>query len=180
LNATHGWDIEPFVISKEDYPKGPGPRNWDFTDEQSDAMLGICQRFGVGTIVLLGLTSRVRGSLFEAYGSLPSHKSMFDAAAINTHPGVVELTRGLHGFEVHERMWQLAQDGEIDYTEQTVHVVTAGYDEGATFRRNRVGILPAYSAKDVEAAVQAREKATIAGDTYDFAREREAYLANAA
>ncbi|HSX30328.1 MAG TPA: formyltransferase family protein [Candidatus Saccharimonadales bacterium] len=176
LNATYGWGIRTEVIDRQHYPAGPTDRRWDLTDAQSRRMLEFCREVDAGLLVLMGFLSRVRGTLFDAYGALDTHEAIEEAAMVNTHPGDPDDTKGLYGHAVHAAAHQRARaPGGSPWTAQVLHVVKERYDEGAVIKRNSVAILPTYTIDDVEAAVQATEKSHIARDVYDFMVSRESY-----
>lgn len=172
INATYGWDIKSVLIDKDTYPDGPGEEKWEITDEQSKKMAEEYDKSGSKLAISAGFLSKIRGVFFDQHGFLPHYKYLEEADLVNTHPGLLPLTAGLWGPNVHKK----TRDSGDDRTAQLLHVVEEQYDTGGIIAKNEVAVLPSYSWEDIEAAVQSKEKAFLAKDVLAFLIRREAFL----
>jgi folate-dependent phosphoribosylglycinamide formyltransferase PurN len=172
LNLTHGWDTKPSLIDKETFPGGPGDRNWDITDEQSEEIARHFEESGVVMGMQLGWASRTRGVFFEQWGSLPQHTCAEEADLANLHPSFKKETAGKYGHGVHELRYAQTRESGVYTTAMTLHVVTANYDEGATFSEREIRFLESDGVKEIEETENAFEKAFVAQDLLEFLRRK--------
>ncbi len=97
------------------------------TDAESQAILSAVEATNCELVVLLGYMKKVRGPLLDKLGE--KHGRL--GRILNTHPGPLPETAGLHGESTHEEVFKLYKSGQLTHTGPTLHQVTAGYDEGS-------------------------------------------------
>lgn len=178
LNSEYGLNIPVLTINGQTHKKRvdePWEKGWQ-TDAESQAICELIQEGDFELIVLMGYMKRVRGVLLDTYGALPSHKSIFEARMINTHPGPLPQTKGEHGIGVQEKVLELG----LGYSGHTVHAVAEEYDTGNIYRWRPVLVKPEHTAGTLFDDVQTVEKACLLSDVPDYIDEQRAYLASAA
>jgi len=79
---------------------------------------------------------------------------------LNTHPGLLPATRGLHG----EGVQQFVIDNHHEFTGQTLHEVIAEYDSGRVIAEHKLPVMEWDTVDSLNASVQLMEKAYIASD----------------
>jgi phosphoribosylglycinamide formyltransferase 1 len=131
-------------ISGLTHPGKPGEKG-EQTLEESDAITKLCEGFDL--VALLGYMKKVRGSLL-------------DLAVVNTHPGPLPETAGLHGIHIQERVLELG----LTHSAQTLHYVVGEYDSGKIIAAHPVPVVPGESAESLFDAVQVTEKAHLPVD----------------
>ena len=128
------------------------------TDAESQAVLDAVNDAGCDLVALLGYMKRVRGALLEELG----YQEDRPARIANTHPGPLPETTGLHGTLVHQKVFELYQNGKLSKTGPTLHQVSAKYDEGPIIRYfDDVDIRSKDSAESIEQKVRAVERQMI-------------------
>ncbi len=163
LNKQYGLGIKILHINGLTHPEGPGQRG-EQTLGESAAILEEITKHDIALVALLGYMKKVRGPLLEEYGALSSHKSIFEARMINTHPGPLPATRGLAGLNAQKKVLEMG----LENSAQTLHVVSADYDTGATYAEQLVPVMPDDTADSLFAAVQATEKSRLPKDINNF------------
>jgi phosphoribosylglycinamide formyltransferase-1 len=150
LNASGlGLSIGTRVINGDTNP-GHAARG-EQTAEEAAAILKAFDVRGVTDVLLAGYMKRVMPPLLGAQ----SFRSM-----INTHPGLLPATAGLHGEGVQERVLERG----FSFGGHTLHHVSAEYDRGPKIAEHTVAVLDGDDVDALFAAVQASEKANIARD----------------
>ncbi|MCG3202199.1 MAG: Phosphoribosylglycinamide formyltransferase [Gammaproteobacteria bacterium] len=131
-------------------------------DDLDRAMLDVLVGADVELIVLAGFLKKIGPRVLAA----------FEGRIINTHPALLPKFggRGMYGRRVHEAV--LAAGEEVSGV--TIHLVTAGYDEGPVIGRAEVPVLPTDTVETLAGRVQAEEKALLVRTIHEWARTRRA------
>lgn len=181
LNDEYGLSIPAYTINGKTNP-GKSAKG-EQTLEESSAIVDLLGRSNISLVALLGFMKRVRGRLLEEWG-YHDGDDPFSARIVNTHPGLLPDTRGLHGLGVQEHVLRMG----YEFAGQTLHVVSADYDRGPTIAEHsfRHGlIVPAEQSPERERTitalapvlfelVQRTEKANIGLDIDSFLRAKTA------
>ena len=146
-----GLDIKVLVINGDTHP-GESARG-EQTLAEAQAIYDAVQEANIDLILLLGYLRKVMPPLL-------------DLRILNTHPGLLPATRGLHGENV--QAFVLEQGHE--FTGQTLHEVIAEYDSGKTIAEHKLPIMPWDTVESLNASVQLMEKAYIGVDIEAFLR----------
>ena len=119
--------------------KSPDP------DALDAAILAFLQDAGVDTLVLSGYMKALGPRVLSAYAG----------RVLNIHPSLLPRHggRGMYGDRVHEAV---LASGDTE-SGATVHLVTAGIDEGPVLAQVRVPVLPGDTVATLKARVQALE-----------------------
>jgi phosphoribosylglycinamide formyltransferase-1 len=166
------------LVDKATYPDkreviaGGSEDKYGQTHEESARICQLAWQYDVGLVLLAGYLRKVQGPLLEEYGALPDHKNGYEARMLNTHPGPLPETKGLYGRGVHEHMAGLQKGGEVIWSAQTLHVVSADYDQGGVVAKNEFPIYPGDPVDKIEETAQTVEKAHIATDVDRFLRHQ--------
>ncbi|MFD6176672.1 MULTISPECIES: formyltransferase family protein [unclassified Isoptericola] len=115
-------------------------------DELDAAILAALLDAGVEVVVLAGYMKKLGPRVLERY----------EGCILNPHPALLPEFGGvgMYGDRVHAAV--LAAGREVSGA--TVHLVTAGYDEGPVVARREVPVLPGDDVPALRARVQAAEK----------------------
>lgn len=174
LRGEYGLTIDAAVVNKQLYPDdrevitGCNEEKYSQTRQESARILEYAWEYDIGLILLAGYLRKVQGPLLEEYGALPDHKSVYEARMLNTHPGPLPDTKGMFGRGVHKHMAGLQKGGKAIWSAQTLHVVSAEYDQGGTIAINNFPVYPGDPVDKIEETAQAVEKAHIATDVDRF------------
>lgn len=176
LNAEYGLHIECILINHKTHPAAHGEHvgRGEQTAGEEAAILAALLGGNFDLIALMGYMKRIGPNLIESFGWLPSYTSVFQARMVNTHPGLLPDTKGFHGQEIQEYVL----DRHLPYGGQTLHVVSAEYDDGPIIAEHKVPVEPDDTPEKLFARVQAVEKHWVPLDIEDFVKARQAYLAN--
>lgn len=149
--AHAGIQIRLHKINNTTHPGGIVD-NAAISDEASEAMCKVLADSHAELGVLLGFRKKIRGALQARYADR--------GRLTNNHPGRVDASelRGLWGDAVHQRAFELAQEGTIDQTALTVHLVAPEYDTGTVLEAVPVPIASTDSPQDIRANVQSVER----------------------
>lgn len=164
-NMQYGLHIVSSQVSGSTHPEGQGVKG-EQTLEESNAIAELFIDYDVELVLLLGYMKRVKGETLDIFG----HKEGQSAASgrmLNTHPGPLPETAGLHGIHVQERVIELGLSGSA----QTLHVVSSDYDAGPVVAAHRVPVLETDTPETLFGAVQLTEKANIGPDVSRFVEE---------
>ncbi|HEX5448110.1 MAG TPA: formyltransferase family protein [Candidatus Saccharimonadales bacterium] len=136
LNRAHRLGTEMLAVTGADYPLRRGEeRARGLNPWQSERMARLMQDYDVDHVALMGFMKIVTGDLLSEYGYLPEqHTSIYQARMSNTHPGPLPLTADTMGAEASAKV--LAAGRKT--SEHTVHLVSAGVDQGPVIARHRV------------------------------------------
>ncbi len=137
-----GLDIKSLVINRETHP-GETSRG-EQTPDEAQAIYDAVKEADVDLILLLGYLRKVMPPLL-------------DLRILNTHPGLLPATRGLHGADV--QRFVLEQEHEL--AGQTLHEVISEYDSGKVIAEHTLPVMPWDTVESLNVAVQIMEKAYI-------------------
>lgn len=176
LNEEYGLNIECVLINHKTHPPALGEHvgRGDQTAGEEAAILAAILGGNYDLVALMGYMKRVGPALIEAFGWLPEYTSMFQARMVNTHPGLLPDTKGFYGQQIQEYVL----DRHLPYGGQTLHVVSAEYDDGPIIAEHKVPVESGDTSEKLFARVQAVEKHWVPLDIEDFIKARQAYLAN--
>jgi folate-dependent phosphoribosylglycinamide formyltransferase PurN len=172
LNRQYGLQIEMQLVNSYFYPGGKAERG--ITDEESDAITSMLLDRGIGLVALLGYMKIIRGSVLDEYGwkeEYGKEDGIYRARMINTHPGPLPETRDTHGLGTS----QMVLDLGMQASRHTVHLVSAGVDQGPILAENPVEIIPGESAQDLFDRVQLVEKAELPRNISEFIQKVHQY-----
>ncbi len=118
-------------------------------DELDAAVLAALDAAGTDLVVLAGYMKKLGPQVLAAY----------DGRVVNVHPALLPAYggRGMYGDHVHAAV---LADGAAT-SGATVHLVTAGYDEGPVLAQVEVPVEPGDSVETLRARVQVAEKALL-------------------
>jgi phosphoribosylglycinamide formyltransferase-1 len=94
------------------------------------------------------------------------------ARMLNTHPGLLPETGNLWGEHVQE--WVI--ENHKSHTGQTLHVVSAEYDDGPVVAEHSITVEPDETAHELSERVKALEKENLIIDINKFIIERQKFL----
>jgi phosphoribosylglycinamide formyltransferase-1 len=142
FSAVWGLNIRTEVVNSFTHPgeAEPGAQS----REEAEAIAELLAEEGVEHVALLGYMKKVIPSL----------------DTINTHPGLLPVTRGRIGLEVQ----RFAIEQGHEFAGQTLHQVDGEYDTGAIIAEHRVRIYSDHTPETLFDDVQKVEKANIAAD----------------
>jgi phosphoribosylglycinamide formyltransferase-1 len=150
----NGLAIKTKVINSRTHPGEM--RAGEQTNEEATAIAEHMRSEAVDLVLLLGYMKKVTDPILNQF------------TVLNTHPGLLPATRGLHGDGVQE--FALAEHHTM--SGQTLHEVVAEYDSGVIVAEHRVAILKSDTVESLSAAVQAAEKAYLPMDVQRFIDEQ--------
>jgi phosphoribosylglycinamide formyltransferase-1 len=137
-----GLDITLLVINGQTHPGTAG--RGEQTPAEAEAIYDAVKEYDIDLILLLGYLRKVMPPLLNL-------------RILNTHPGLLPITRGHHGEDV--QAFVLEQHHE--FTGQTLHEVNAEYDSGHIIAEHTLPVMPWDTIETLNAAVQIMEKAYI-------------------
>lgn len=140
-----GLDIKVLVINGTTHP-GESERG-EQTPAEAQAIYDAVNDAHIDLILLLGYLRKVMPPLL-------------DLRILNTHPGLLPATRGLHG----EKVQAFILEQGHEFTGQTLHEVIAEYDSGKTIAEHTLPVLPSDTVESLNVSVQIMEKAYIGVD----------------
>jgi folate-dependent phosphoribosylglycinamide formyltransferase PurN len=165
-NEEQGWDVATAAVS-----------TYDSSRKVSEVIVGLADRYNIDLVVSLGFRSILAGTLLEEYGYAPDEDdSVYEARAINLHPGTVPLTSGLIGKEASEAELTAYHQGELAVAQCVMHAITPNVDDPeAVFDRRYVSILRGDSVDDLHARKRRMEQAAVPYMINNFLAEQRAY-----
>ncbi len=163
--------IATAVINSHTQPAETAPVHGHQTDEEQAAILTLLRENAIDLVLLLGYMKLVGPKLLAEYGFEPNYTSIYQCHMLNTHPGLLPDTVGTHGLGTQK--YVLAQG--MSEAGQTLHVVSAKYDQGPTVAEHRVPVAPGDTAETLFDRVQTAEKAHIAHDVMNFVQAQQKY-----
>lgn len=144
-----GLNIKSLVINATTHPGIAG--KGEQTPAEAQAIYDAITSASVDLVLLLGYLRKVVEPLLSL-------------RILNTHPGLLPATRGLHG----EGVQQFVIDNHHEFTGQTLHEVIAEYDSGRVIAEHKLPVLPADTVDSLNASVQLMEKAYISVDVDNY------------
>jgi len=156
LNKEFGLHIETVLINHKTHPPALGEHvgRGEQTAGEEAAILAALLGGSYDLVALMGYMKKIGPHLIESFGWLPEYTSIFQARMINTHPGLLPDTKGFHGLHIQ----QYVLDHHLPYAGQTLHVVSAQYDDGPIIAEHKVPVEPGDTAERLFARVQTVEK----------------------
>lgn len=144
-----GLDIKTLVINGTTHP-GEAAKG-EQTPAEAQAIYDAVREANIDLILLLGYLRKVMPPLL-------------DLKILNTHPGLLPATRGLHG----EHVQEFVLDNHHEMTGQTLHEVIAEYDSGKVIAEHTLPVMPWDTVETLNASVQLMEKAYIGVDVNNY------------
>ncbi|MDB5167610.1 MAG: phosphoribosylglycinamide formyltransferase [Candidatus Saccharibacteria bacterium] len=135
-------DIKVLVINGQTHPGDTG--RGEQTPAEAQAIYDAVKEYDIDLILLLGYLRKVMPPLL-------------DLQILNTHPGLLPITRGLHG----EGVQQFVLENHHEFTGQTLHEVIAEYDSGRIVAEHKLPVMSWDTVESLNATVQIMEKAYI-------------------
>lgn len=173
LNKEYDLSLETMHISHLTNP----PENEELvrgeqTRAEESAILSKLEEGKFDAVVLMGYMKLMGRKLVNNYGWRREYTSPFEAKMLNTHPGLLPLTKGLYGIyaQAHALNSKQAHGGH------TLHIVTEAYDAGPIIIEHKVLIEPKDTAESLFERVQQSEKKYLPGDIDEFIKKRQTYL----
>jgi phosphoribosylglycinamide formyltransferase-1 len=173
LNAEYGLSIECRIINARTHPpaKGEIVERGKQTQAEEAAILEALQAGNFDLIAQMGYMKHTGARIVRAFGWRPEYTSIYQAKMVNTHPGLLPHTEGLHG----DQIQQFVLDRGLPYGGQSLHVVADGYDDGPVVAEHKVPVESGDTAESLFARVQKVEKQYLPGDIEAFLKARQAY-----
>lgn len=173
LNAEFGLDIECRLINSKTHPAAEGEHvvRGRQTKAEETAILNALTDGNFDLIAQMGYMKHTGDSIVDTFGWRPEYTSIYQAKLVNTHPGLLPQTEGMHG----DQIQQYVLDNKLPNGGQTLHVVANGYDDGPVVTDHEVPVEPGDTADSLFARVQKVEKQYLPGDIVAFIKARQAY-----
>lgn len=143
----------------------------------SEAIVDLAEEHDIDLLVSLGFRTILGGRLLEEYGYAPEEDaSVYEARAINLHPGTVPLTSGTIGKEASEVERGAYQRHQLAISQIVMHAITAEPDDPrAVFDRRYVAMLRRESSDDLHARKRRIEQAAVPYMIDAFLKEQQRY-----
>lgn len=142
------------------------------TASEEQAIIDALKAESLDVIVLMGYMKLIGPNLVYAFGWRKEYSSPYQAKMLNTHPGLLPLTRGLYGIYA---QGHTLSSGE-PYGGHTLHIVSESYDDGPVIAEHKVAVKPDDTAETLFARVQSSEKKHLPVDIDNFIRKRQDYI----
>jgi phosphoribosylglycinamide formyltransferase-1 len=123
-------------------------------------------------IWLAGYMKKVGPKLVERFGWRDEYNSPFQAMMLNTHPGLLPATKGLHGLHVQEFVLKNPEQP----AGHTLHVVSTEFDEGPTVTQHTVEVKPDDTPQSLFDRVRISEKKHLPDDIEHFLSDRKNFI----
>ncbi len=173
LNTEFNKTIATKIVSSTTHPAANDEIHPDGTQTVAEqrALLALFEAYNIDLVLLLGYMKHIGKLVTDVYGWRPEYTSIYQARMLNTHPGLLPATAGLFGINVQEAVLS----NHHEKAGQTLHVVSAEYDEGPTVAENTIDVYPNETAEELFARVQIAEKDNIARDVLEFLQQQANY-----
>lgn len=178
-NKRYGLHIDALTINGSTHPRGKNERGQ--TDQESAAICRALGEYGIKFVLTLGYMKIINGQLIEEWGWKPEyaqynpvHRGIYLGRIINTHPGILPVTKDTHGLGASE----LAIKRGLPFTAHTLHMGSADVDGGPIIAENIVPIHPGMHAEELFGNVQDAEKGNLCRNLNDYFAGRDAFLAD--
>jgi phosphoribosylglycinamide formyltransferase-1 len=173
LNAEFGLDIKCLIINSATHPPTPGEsaKRGRQTAAEEAAILEALKAGNFDLIAQMGYMKLTGPRIVREFGWRPEYTIIYQAMMVNTHPGLLPQTEGLHG----DQIQQYVLDNGLEYGGQSLHIVANGYDDGPVIAEHKVPVEPRDTADTLYARVQAAEKQYLPGDIEKFITARRDY-----
>jgi len=173
LNEEYGLNIPCEVINSKTHPAAEGEdvKPGRQTRAEETAILEMLKAGNFDLIAQMGYMKHTGARIVHEFGWRPEYESIYQAMMVNTHPGLLPQTEGLHG----DQIQQYVLDNKLRSGGQTLHVVANGYDDGPVVAEHTVPVEPDDTAETLFARVQKVEKQYLPGDIEAFIKTRRDY-----
>jgi phosphoribosylglycinamide formyltransferase-1 len=188
LNENYGFDTKVEVVNRKCHPGGVRERGQ--TVEEAERTCELLAAHPDSTLALLGCLRILGPEVAENFGWRPEwakepNQGMYRSRIVNTHPGLLPLTKDTYGINTAMRTLERG----ADETGQTFHVVGTEVDAGPAIAVHKVDV-PLYHYHDYEGMkiaathlsglVRAIEKAHLPFDLVNFDIRRREFAAQSA
>lgn len=173
LNAELGLDIPCELINSATHPASPGEkmhRGWQ-TQAEETAILDVLLHGKFDLVAQMGYMKHTGPRIVSTFGWRPEYKSIYQARMVNTHPGLLPQTEGMHG----DNIQRYVLDEGLKHGGHTLHVVADGYDDGPVVAEHKVPVEPGDTVDTLYARVQTSEKKHLPHDIEAFIAARREY-----
>ncbi len=144
-----GLGIEVLVINSKTHPGEAG--RGEQTPAEAQAIYDAITAAEIDLVLLLGYMRKVM-------------QPVLGLRILNTHPGLLPATRGLHGSDVQ----RLVLEEHHEFTGQTLHEVAAEYDSGRIIAEHKIPVMPWDTIETLKTAAQLMEKAYIGVEVENY------------
>lgn len=141
--------IKTLVINGSTHPGEAG--HGEQTPAESQAIYNAVKEADVDLVLLLGYMKKVVAPLLNL-------------TILNTHPGLLPITKGLHGEDVQ----RFVLENEHEFTGQTLHEVIEEYDSGRVVAEHKMPVMSWDTVDTLNSAVQLMEKAYIGVEVNEY------------
>ena len=174
LNQELGLDIQCILINHQTHPASDDEQvaRGCQTKAEEQAMIDSINASGADLVVLLGYMKRLGPDIVRTFGWRSDYTDPCEAMMLNTHPGLLPITKGLYGQFCQEKVLELG----LPEAGQTLHIVAEDYDDGPVIAEHRVKVEPNDTAETLFERVQLTEKQYISGDIEAFIHKRQQFL----
>lgn len=176
LNDELGTDVHIAVINHHTHPDPTStkPLHGQQSVHEEQAILGRLRAENISLVVLAGYLKKVGPLLVHAFGWRNGYTSPYQAAMLNTHPGLLPATKGEFGIHIQQSIIRNKQSE----AGQTLHVVADDYDTGPIIAEHRTAVMPDDTPETLFDRVQQIEKQHIATDIQMFWTAKVAFQHN--
>lgn len=173
LNAEFSLRIPCELINGKTHPPADGEvvSRGRQTEAEETAILDVLLSGKFDLIAQMGYMKHTGPRIVRRFGWRSEYQSVYQAMMVNTHPGLLPQTEGMHG----DQIQQYVLDNGLDHGGHTLHVVADGYDDGPVIAEHQVPVQPGDTADSLYARVQASEKQHLPHDIEAFIRARQKY-----
>lgn len=171
LNDEFGLDMDSVLINSETHPHRSGEeviRGTQTEDEQL-AIIDSLHEGGYDFVALMGYMKRIGPRVIAEFGWSDDRGSIYEAAMVNTHPGILPDTKGMFGLNIQQHVLEHG----LPFAGQSLHLVSGEYDAGPVIAKHRVAVLDGDDAQSLFARVQAAEKKHLPTDIEVFLDARD-------
>lgn len=155
-------------------PRAPGQTRGQ-TPEESAAICDLLEDREIEFVSMLGYLTIAKWRFLQEWGWMPKYandpnpafsyrQGLYHPSAktMNNHPGILPFTKDTHGPKTHELAVKLHQQGKLDHTAMTWHLMAEEIDAGPIVTEIAVKIEDEYVPDNLSDAVQDVEKAETA------------------
>lgn len=173
-NEDLGFNVRTEVVNNTTHPKGTRERGQ--SEESSEAICKLLEQEEIELVLQLGYMVIGNDPYISQWGFVPGRDtSVYDADALNWHPGLLPLTEDSYGNEASQIMLDAYGSGKVQEAAHSVHAVAQAIDAGPLFAVTPVPILPDDNANSLFARVQWHEKAVTPLVVDQFIRKQAEY-----
>ncbi len=157
-NEEWGFDVKSAVVSNKLFPAGPRERGQ--SEEAATEICRLLDEAKVDLVLQLGYMVIGNDPYISEWGFVPErHSSMYQARALNWHPGALPLTADTYGAGASAAMLEAYRKGEVTEAAHTVHVLAQAVDAGPIVAATPVPIESKDDVNSLFERIQLVEKA---------------------